>query len=129
MRMTTTDHLLIERDLELTSRRGDTAMATERTRSVGWFFAQQCKAAWRIHHVKRRSATRARSNRPTPSEILCTSCTPKGDTQNVRGVMAAVAQNLPLLGPLFCATAGGRTFPVKVAVDASSPSPMGFRSA
>ena len=45
MRMTITDHLLVERDLELGSRRGDTAMAAERTRSVGWVFAQAAQGS------------------------------------------------------------------------------------
>ena len=39
------DHLLVERDLEVGSRRGDTAMATERTRSVGWVFAQAAQGS------------------------------------------------------------------------------------
>ena len=39
------DHPLGELDLELSSRRGDTAMATERTRSVGWVFAQAAQGS------------------------------------------------------------------------------------
>ena len=110
MRMTITDHLLVERDLELGSRRGDTAPAAERTRSIGWVFAQERRAASRGQQVRRRSPTRRQSSGAIARYTTLASCMPKCDAQIVHGVMAVPAQIGHLFGPFFCAGTGGRTF-------------------
>ena len=127
MRMTTTDHLLVERDLELGSRRGDTAMAAERTRSVGWVFAQaaqgskprpSCEAQiGNTGAIERRHSTLHHIGK-LHAKIGRTDCTwrygsPRTDWTPLRA--------------LFLCGDWRAYFPVKVAIDASNGSPIGSR--
>ena len=113
MRMTITDHLLVERDLELGSRRGDTAPAAERTRSIGWVFAQERRVASRGQQVRRRSPTRRRSSGPMPPTTALAICTPNGDEQNANAGISIPTECGRLFGQLSHVGIEARTFQSK----------------